>query len=378
MLRLSAFCLSVCTVATVILPGAAHADIRAFNAAVQKGDYRAAVAAANETWPALDRAGADAATVAREFGWIAMLAGQPSTALTYAKFLVEQGGSLAHPDSAPVVSRVLHDWASLESVATPQSRMRLLASLQQRAGAAGRDLISARAAQVLYTEARQANDWAQAYAAAGLAIRFLDELSAGPTPARFEMRRGLAVSSFMQAKSPDAYNAVYDVAAELYDQIAAAPEGAIRRRLANEYFAATAWGDVMYSALGSRQKSTPDRRDSVTAGKKSVAELLYPAPGDPALPRCRIVLARNFDNPGFPFVGRFKDFGGEVVYALDVEAGGMFSNARLLVSAPHAGFADSVEDVLTSWRWRIEGNVQPPNCRMPDVHILTFEFTLGK
>lgn len=356
----------------------AHADIRAFNAAVQSGDYRAAVAAANETWPAIDRAGPDAAAVAREFGWIAMLAGQPSTALTYARFLVEQGGALAHPDTSPAVSRVLHDWASLASAVSPQTRSRLLTSLQVRAGAAGRDLISARAAQALYIEAWQANDWQQAYAAAGLAIRFLDELGAGSTPARFEMRRGLAVSAFMQAKTPEAYNAVYDVAAELYDQVAVAPAGPIRNRLAGEYYAAVAWGDVLYSALGSRQKGTPDRRDKIHAGKKPVAELLYPAPGDPALPRCRIALARNFDNPGFPFVQRFKDFGGEVVYALDVEAGGMFSNARLLVSAPHSGFAESVEDVLTSWRWRIDGGSQPPNCRMPTVHIMTFEFTLGR
>jgi hypothetical protein len=368
----------ICAAVMAAQASVSHADIRAFNAAVQKGDYRAAVMAANEAWPAIDRTGPDAAAVAREFGWIAMLAGQPSAALTYAKFLVEQGGALAHPDASPAVSRVLHDWASLASVVSTQTRSRLLASLQVRAAAAGRDLISPRAAQALYAEAWQANDWPQAYAAAGLAIRFLDELGAATTPARFEMRRGLAVSAFMQAKTPEAYNAVYDVAAELYDQIAVAPAGSIRNRLAAEYFAAVAWGDVLYSALGSRQKSTPDRRNSINVGKKPIAELLYPAPGDPALPRCRIALARNFDNPGFPFVQRFRDFGGEVVYALDVEAGGMFSNARLLVSAPHAGFAESVEDVLTSWRWRIDGGAQPSNCRMPDVHIMTFEFTLGK
>jgi hypothetical protein len=91
----------------------------------------------------------------------------------------------------------------------------------------------------------------------------------------------------------------------------------------------------MYDALGSRQKNTPDRRTTV----RQVADLLYPAPGDPALPRCRVVLARNFENPGFPFESRFKNLGGEVIYALNVEAGGLFSNPRLLVSAPHPGFA---------------------------------------
>lgn len=354
----------------------AFADINAFNAAVQRGDYRAALAAANETWPSIDRAGPDAATAAREFGWIAMLAGQPATALTYAKFLVEQGGALTHPDAKPQVSRVLLDWATLTASVTPQNRTRLLGSLQQRATTAGRDLISARAAQTLYAEAWAAGDWPQAGAAAELGIRFLDELGASTSPSRYELRRGMAVSAFMRVKSSEAYNAVYDIAAELYDQIVATPEGPIRKRLESEYFAAVAWGDVLYSALGSRQKSTPDRRNTINAGKPSIAEVLYPASGDPALPRCRVTLARNFDNPGFPFVSRYKDLGGEVIYALNVESGGLFSNPRLLVSAPHAGFAESVEDVLTSWRWRVEGATT--GCRMPDVHILTFEFTLGK
>ncbi|MDP3495126.1 MAG: hypothetical protein Q8R82_18600 [Hyphomonadaceae bacterium] len=356
----------------------ALADIRAFNTAVQNGDYRAAVAAANETWPGIDRAGPDAASVAREFGWVAMLAGQPSTALIYAKFLVEQGGALAKPDPSPAVSRVLFDWASLAAapVATkPQARTRLLASLQQRAAAPGRDLISARAAHALHAQAWAAGDWALAGDASMLAIRFLDELGAGQTPARFELRRGLAVSSYLRVKSVDAYNAVYDVAAELATQISTTPDGPIRQRYTSEYFASVAWGDVMYGALGAaRQKTTPDRRNGI----RQLADILYPAPGDTALPRCRITLARNFDNPGFPFESRFRDLGGEVIYALDVEPGGLFSNPRLLVSAPHAGFAEEVADVLTSWRWRIDGNVQPPNCRMPNVHILTFEFALGK
>ena len=208
-----------------------------------------------------------------------------------------------------------------------------------------------------------------------LAIRFLDELGAGQTPARFELRRGLALSSFMRVKSADSYNAVYDIAAELAVLVAATPEGALKQRYASEYFAAIAWGDVMYGALGSaRQKATPDRRNTV----RQLADILYPAPGDPSLPRCRITLARNFDNPGFPFEQRFRDLGGEVIYALNVEPGGLFSNARLLVSAPHNGFAEEVADVLNSWRWRIDAGAQPPNCRMPNVHILTFEFALGK
>lgn len=356
----------------------ASADIRAFNTAVEAGDFGGAVAAAAETWPGVDKSSADAVGIAREFGWIAMLADEPSWALIYARFLVEEGPRLPYPDQSPAVSRVLLDWAGLAAAVSPQSRSRLLASLNARAATAGRDLISARAAQVLHVEAWRAGDWAQAGAAAELAIRFLDEIGATQSPARFQMRRGMAASAFMRSKSPDAYNAVYDAAEELYDLIAATPGGAIRDRLADEYFAATAWGDAMYSALGSRQRSTPDRRTQIEANHRPIAELLYPTPSDGMSPRCRISLARNFRSPGFPYNARFKDFGGVVVYALSVDPGGTFSDPRLLVSAPHEGVALAVEDVIDSWRWRIDGGPQPPACRLPETHILTFEFALGR
>ena len=183
----------------------------------------------------------------------------------------------------------------------------------------------------------------------------------------------------MRAKSGEAYNAVYDVVEELHNLIAATPEGSIRDRLAGEYFAAAAWGDAMYSALGERgQRNVPDRRATAGANRKAIGELLYPAPGDVSLPRCRIALARNFKQPGFPYQARFKDFGGVVVYALNVEPNGAFSEPRLLVSAPHEGVAQAVEDVISTWRWRIDGGAQPPGCRMPETHILTFEFALGR
>ncbi len=358
--------------------GAAQADIRSFNAAVQAGDYRGATVVAGQTWPTVDRASPTAALVAREFAWIAMLAGEPASALLYSRFLVEQGGTLAHPDSAPAVSRVLHDWASMEAAASPQSRANLMQSLYARATVAGRDLVAPRAAQALFAEAWAAGDWSQAESAALYAIRFLDDLQAGAIAARYEARRGRAMASFMRTKSPDAYNALYDIAGEVHDQIAATPDGATRVRLAIEYYAATAWADAIHGGLGSRQRDVADRRQSLGAGRAPMAELLYPAPGDASLPRCRIVLARGAESPGFPFVTRFKDLAGSVTYAVDVAPSGVLANPRLLSWAPHADFVRATEAVQSSWRWRIDGTAQPPACRMPQIHIVTFEFALGR
>ncbi len=358
--------------ALLVLALPASADIRTFNAAVQAGDYRAAVVAANETWPSV-QAGPDAASVAREFGWVAMLAGQPDVALVYSRFLVEQGAALARPDPAPAVSRVLYDWANLAVAPSAQTRVQLLASLRQRGASSGRDLISARAAHALYAHAFAAGDWVQAYDSALLAIRYLDELGARSPPSRYELRRGVAVASFMRVKSPEAYNALYDVAAELAELVAATPPGPARDRFAREYFQSVAWGDVMYGALpAATRKATPDRRTSV----RQLAEILYPAPGDTALPRCRISLTREFRNPGFTFEPRFRDLGGEVIYALDVQPDGTFANVRPLVSAPHSGIANAMTSLIPGWRWRVDPG--QPSCRTPTTHILTFEFALGR
>lgn len=363
--------------ATLLAAPTAKADIRSFNAAVQAGDYRGAMVVAGQTWPTVDLASPSAALVAREFAWVAMLAGEPASALMYSRFLVEQGNALPHPDPAPAVSRVLHDWATLEAAASPQARANLMQSLYKRATVPGRDLISPRAAHALLAEAWAAGDWAQAESAAMYAIRFLDDLEAGSIAARFEARRGAAMAIFMRTKSLEAYNALYDIAGEVHDQIAATSDGASRVRLATEYYAATSWADAIYGGLGSRQRELADRRASISTGRAPMNELLYPAPGDASLPRCRIALARA-DSPGFPFILKFKDLAGSVTYAAEVAQNGVLQNPRLMAWAPHPDFVRATEAVQSSWRWRIEGTLQPPACRLPKVHIVTFEYALGR
>lgn len=361
----------------VALATPAHADIRAFNAAVQSGDYNAALAEADATWPSLDQS--NAAIAAREFAWVAMLAGEPARALAYSRFLVEQGATLATPDKSPEVSRVLHAWASLGVAGSPAARTSLLTALQARTSIANRDLISPRAAQALHDEAWAAGDWPQAEAAAHLAVRFLDDLGAKWSPARYEARRTEAMASFMRTKSSDAYTTLYDAVAELHELIATTPAGPIRDRLASEYFAALAWGDAVYSALpASRQRQIPDRRNTVGAGRPAMVDLIFPAPGDPALPRCRITMAKTAASPGFPFVSRFKDFGGVVIYALDVAPNGTFANPRVMAAAPHPDFVEATNDVMSSWRWKLDASQTPSTCRMPQVHILTFAFAMGR
>lgn len=363
----------------VFLAGAAapaHADIRAFNAAVQAGDYRGALAEADATWGTLDQT--TAAIAAREFAWVAMLAGDPGRALPYTRFLVEQGASLQTPDKSPEVSRVLHAWASMAAANSPGARTALLTALQARSIIPGRDLISPRAAQALHSLAWAAGDWPQAEAAAHLATRFLDDLGAGQSPAHFEAVRTQAMAAYMRSSALDAYTTLYDNADALHKLIATTPVGFIRDRLASEYYGALAWGDAIYGGLSAaKQRQMPDRRGTVGAGLPAMVDLLYPAPGDPALPRCRITLAKTA-SPGFPFVSRFKDFAGQVTYALEVRPDGAFANPRLLAASPSQDFVDATQAVMTSWRWKLDSAQTAASCRMPQVHVLTFSFAIGR
>src|SRR4029077_4732879 len=83
------------------------ADMKAYNAAVKAGDYKAAAEEAKSVWPSWDKSQPETATVAREFGFAALIAGDNSSARDFGRFLTEKGASLPTPDDQPLVSAVL-------------------------------------------------------------------------------------------------------------------------------------------------------------------------------------------------------------------------------------------------------------------------------
>ena len=194
MRRVTAKLVMLCLVGGLALGAPARADIREFNAAVNARDYRMASIVAAETWPQLDKSSPEIAVIAREFSWVAMLAGQPAAAQVYARFLIEQGGALPKPDTTPAVSRVLFEWSGLAKTPTAESRARLLTALQQRAANPGRDLISVRAAQLLHRKSWDASEWGTPGKAADLALKFLQPIGREYDLERYDMRRGRIAS----------------------------------------------------------------------------------------------------------------------------------------------------------------------------------------
>ncbi|MDP3737009.1 MAG: hypothetical protein Q8R02_06445 [Hyphomonadaceae bacterium] len=351
----------------------AFADIKAFNQAVRAADFRAASIEAADTWPELDKSAPEIAVVAREFAWVSMLAGQPAAAEVYSRFLVDQGADLPTPDPTPAVSRVLFEWSGLSKTSAPEARYRLLVALQQRAAALGRDLISVRASQLLFTKAWDAGDYVTAGKAADLALNVMTQIGPEYDVERFWMRRGRISASFMKTQSVESYNAVYDLAGEVYGAIATTTDMKVRERFATEYFNTVAWGDVMYTALRGDKRGIPDRGLTVARGRPPMNELLYPAPGDPALARCRISLAKSTRKPDYPSPQLSNGLNGVGVYAVTLSADGRYQKAQLLGSAPHAQFATALDKVLPTWRWEL-GEGSAAGCRMPTVQLMTLQF----
>jgi hypothetical protein len=340
-----------CMAGLMLLVAPASADIRTFNQAVRASDYRAASIAAADTWPELDKSAPEIAIVAREFAWVSMLAGQPAAAEVYSRFLVDQGAGLPKPDPTPAVSRVLFEWSGLSKTSAADARGRLLLALQQRAQMQGRDLISVRAAQLLFSKAWDAGDWVTAGKASDLALDVMMQIGPEYDSERFWMRRGRIASSFMKTQSVESYNAIYDLAEELYGAIVDAKDPRVRERIAGEYFTAVAWGDVMYAALRGDKKGIVDRSLTVNRGRPALNELLYPAPGDQAAARCRVTLAQSTRKPDFPNPQIAYGLNGIAIYAVTLSADGRYQKAQLLGSAPHVQFATALDKVLPTWRW---------------------------
>ncbi|HEX5005926.1 MAG TPA: hypothetical protein VFV70_02370, partial [Hyphomonadaceae bacterium] len=340
----------LCLVGGLCFAAPASADIREFNSAVNARDYRMASIAAAETWPQLDKSAPDIAIIAREFSWVAMLAGQPAAAQVYARFLTEQGRSLPKPDPTPAVSRVLFEWSALAKTPTAENRARLLTALQQRAASPGKDLISVRAAQLLFSKSWDAGEWATAGKASDMALNLMRQLGREYDLERYDLRRGRIAADFMRTRLPQTYNQMYDLAEEIYG--VAASIGSPSDQLATEFFTTTAWGDVIFEAV--RGRGLTNRSATVTRGRMSANDLFFPAPGQASMPRCRITVASTSRQPGFPNPQAAYGLNGVAVYAVTLAPGGRYSDAKILGSAPNNEFSDAMDKVLPYWRWELD------------------------
>lgn len=352
----------------------ASADIAAFNVAVRAGDYRAASAAAAQTWPTLDKAAPDIAIVAREFAWAAMLANDPRSAQTYASFLVNTPPATPPQGYLPVVGKVLNAWADFSVSSTRESRAALQGALNERAALHTTDLISLRAVEALYYDNWDKGRWKEAAAAASTGATILPDFGKGMQDLRYMFERAAIASAFADRPDGELARKMRTLAERALADVLVTTEPGLKDRMTRVYFDIAAWAEV------AERKMQLDDKHFLPTLKSDAArrafKLISPAPGDPALPECSITRADGAKAPKYPSAPSFSGWPGMATYRLKVDADGRFREIRLMGAAPNSDFAESAGKVIDDWRWTFRDGVRPPQCRMPDYYYVDFEFRL--
>jgi len=369
--RLAGACVALGLLCAAILP--AHADIKAFNAAVTAGDFKAASAAAAETWPALDKAAPDIAVTAREFAWVSMLAGDPARAQAYTGFLVARASALGPGDPSQVTWRVLDAWAAFAVRPARETRKALADALAARAAIPGKDLISLRAAQALFKDEWDGGRWSEAAAAGDLGAHIAKDFGQAYLDVAYHLEMGSIAATFADRVAADPALRMKELAKRAYVDALSTTSEKLKERLTIAFFTIDAWAEVTNLVLVQDGKKgiPPDKPDT------TISSRLTPAPGDPALPECQIVRAASTKQPKYPTGLSFRGWPGFATYRLKVAQDGRFTEIKLMGAAPNSDFASATDKVINDWRWQFAGTARPPACRMPVYYYLAFQFGAG-
>jgi TonB family protein len=362
-------------IATAAVAAPASADIAAFNAAAKAGNYRAAAAEAAQMWPALDKSAPDIAIIAREFGWAAMMAGDPRAAQVYSGFLVDTPPPTAPEEYVHEVARVLHTWADFTAAPTRETRYALARALDERAAIHASDMISIRAAQALFQDSWSQGRWREAAASGLTGVVLLRDYGRTLADAGFRFEMGAIAATFANRPRAEAAIQMRALSERVLAEALNARDPGLRERLTRVYFNTNAWAHVaerMVAQQDRRFQPTPKSDTALRAQK-----LLTPTPGDPALPECTITREASTRMPRYPSGPQFNGWAGFATYRLTVDANGRFSKIELMGTAPHSDFGAAVDRVIEDWRWTYRDSLRPPQCRMPEHYYVEFEFRLG-
>jgi hypothetical protein len=373
-INLRAAAIALCAMLGLAAP--AFADLKAYNAAVLKGDFPAAATEAASTWPTLDKTRPDIFVIAREFGWTGMLARKPDITRTILSSLSQTTVS----DPSPEVTAVLLAWANFSSDPNNGTRKALTEALAARVQKPQADLISIRAAQELFR-----NEWARdsldnAAKIAAIGEKLVGEWGEEMIDVRYAMRRNELVSKFVQRPDRTDFADITNLAMEIDTRLAKEADPKVRERLIGELATTFAWRGVEHDVLQSRNLTPREQPDisQEEARKRMEDQRFFPVPGDPSVPVCRIALDTAGVRPKYPKQALTKRLPGYAIYAFEPGEGGKFKSARILGSAPHDMFAETIDEILPAWKWKMSDQNPSSNCRMPTAHVVHFQFDLAR
>jgi Gram-negative bacterial TonB protein C-terminal len=365
-LAVAAICLTLST--------PVQADIKAFNAAMQTQDYKAAAAEAAATWPTLKRERKDLAVIAREFGFAAYLAGDYAAARTYGEAAVSAGTALGEDPEQLANSNVLFRLASLKAAASNQSRDDLFDALVARATYPGVDLITFYGLDTVVTRDFETGDWKRGSASAALG----ETVSAEGGGAYFTqaLRFGLfkGVAHYMDTKKVDALRELNSLRIRAVNAINGAATDADAQPLIDFYWGLEAWRISISSHLSSRAKlPEADREDPdhKLEPNDRAARLLNIRRDTSCLTELTIKRP-----PTYPSEALYEGMIGTVLVRLDLDDKGQASNPSILAAVPKDTFGKVVLRSAPGIVMKPGKNWGPDCVLAKQGKVITFIFTI--
>lgn len=348
----------------IILAGAAVADIKKFNAAMNVGDYKAAAAAAEVAWKTWDRSDPDTALIAREFGFASLIAGRNDLALQFGKFLVEDGNTLTKPDDQPLTSAVLYRAADYKQNSNAEKRLALRVALNARMTAPGIDMISVLSWEALYNADWDNGDWDGAIEDATNAAEFLGrnksllarqrraELHAAST--EFVKARGRQTQS-----RNDLYSKVADVHDRIVDDIAAASSKTTEAELWSVKWKAETWAIAIESYVNSTYQQVGSLVNSSLKPRPLIQPTFTQYPDSAPLPLCE---GEFVGSPlRYPESKRFRGMG-SMILRLETGADGRVSKVAVLGVIPDENFISNIVATIQTWTYKAAPDADRSTC----------------
>lgn len=356
-------------VTLLFVAGGAFADIKAFNAAVRTGDYKAAATEAEATWKTWNLADEQTALIAREFGFAAFVAGRHDLALQFGRFLVDKGATLTTPDQQPATSAVLYRAAEFKLNGGERAALR--DALLARSEASGVDMTSVLAWEVLYVADWSAGDWEAAETDALAAAEFFKRQPKGLLHRQRKAELTAASAMFLQGRNRvtkgrnDYYDRMVDINDAIVADINASASESDRKLLWPLKWQAEAWSMAMWSYLS----STYSQIDSFISTKVEARTLAQPTmaqyaedPENAHLPLCE----GRFDGKKltYPSSKAYQGIVGAVIARMEVASDGKVTNVELLAGVPLESFGESVVSTLKTWTFKPDKGQDRSACKL--------------
>jgi hypothetical protein len=353
---LCAFVGIVC-VGLVAIP--AFADIKAFNAAIKAGDYKAAATEAKSTWASWDKSDPDTATVAREFGFAAYVAGDYATAREFGQFLKDNGSVLPTPDDQPVLSAVL--LTAAEFRLDSGKRQPLVDALKSREAIAGLDMQSALAAEALYHGDWASGKWGAADDSAALADRLLSRGGTQLIVRALEARATAAVAGFMSGRNKQDYARIVTAHNDVVDALDKTLDPRQRKSLIPLKFRLEAWASSVASYFSATQQtgsliSKNVRPLELKSTERPLFDEAFTGPDS-----CEGDM--NIGSLRYPLAAEFRGMVGTVIMRYDSDAQGRITKHEILAAVPVAQFAAEVDKAADSFQLK-RAPTDKPGCTL--------------